>query len=109
MMTRTEYMNTHAGLDRVKSAALHRAYYAQFVNAATIGSVVSHIGRALLLQSKDPHLNDIPLDKWDRVGAYMPMDVTFRSVGDYATKAGLVCVAKEAARQWIESQSEAKP
>ena len=104
-MIRNEYMNTASTADRSTAAALHRQYYAQLVNRSTIACVVRMIGAKALLASRDPHFNDIPLQQWYRVGPVAPVAMNFATLGDYATEVGLVCVAKEAARQWVEAQS----
>lgn len=106
VMTRKEYMASPAhGLNNRDAAAkLHREYYGQFVGDHTISQVVSFIGKAKLLASRDPHMNDIPLALWDRVSGCITLGMSFKAAEDYATLAGLVCVAKEAARQWLESQ-----
>lgn len=104
-MTRDQYMNAASGADRSTAAALHRQYYAQLVNSYTIACVVNLIGADVLLASTKPHFNDIPLQRWHRVGPIAPTAMSFTALGDYATEAGLVCVAKEAARQWVEAQS----
>ena len=64
------------------------------------------IGRERLKQSTHPHLSDIPLNEWDRLTATLPGSNGFSKAGDYYTKANGVCLAKEAARQYIESQTK---
>ena len=73
-MTAREYM---AGDGR--DSALHQAYTAQFVTEDVIRMVVNGIGIKALAASTDPHLNDIPLKLWDRLGL----------AGDAATMIGL--------------------
>lgn len=81
----------------------HRRYYAQFVSPAVVSRVVSAIGADELRQSCDPHFNDISLHRWDAVARNLgPLPVSFASLGDFTTLGGLVCVAKEAARQYVE-------
>ena len=104
-MTRNEYIKAASNANRDTAAALHRQYYAQLVNKPTIACVVRMIGADDLLASTDPHFNDIRLDRWYRVGPMVPVAINFPALGDYATKAGLVCVAKEAAHQWVEAQT----
>ena len=90
MITRKEYMS---------GAATHADYYGQFVTERTRQAVAAAIGADKIRNSTDPHFNDIPLHLWDRLTTSLPA-VSIRSVGDdYPTLAGLVCVAKEAARQ----------
>jgi hypothetical protein len=79
----------------------HRQYYAQFVTEEMKSRLVQYIGLDRLLESKDEHLNDISLRTWDLFIAG-PLAISLRSVGDYPTIAGNVCIAKEAARQIIE-------
>lgn len=81
----------------------HREYYAQFVNEYVRARAVSSIGMRSLLDSTDKHFNDIPLHRWDSIDAsYLGLTEAFKAAGDYVTKAGLVCVFKEAAKQIVE-------
>jgi len=99
-MTRDEYLETHRPEN---GFAVHREYYAQFVSAHTIDHIVSMMNGATLEGASElTHLNDIPLSLWDVAAINMPMRVTFRSLGDTPSMAGKVCIAKEAARQYIE-------
>jgi hypothetical protein len=116
MFTRQDYMNTKGTPE--ERAAAHRRYYAQFVNASIIAQVVRFIGADAIRNSKDPHFNDIALVNWDRLCGlkkwqstqqplrplFGPLPITFNELGDFCTLAGLVCIAKEAARQWLEQQ-----
>lgn len=86
-----------------KGEAAHRRYYSQFVGPATVAAVARQIGREALLASMDPHLNDIPLHKWDLTTFTLAMPM--KAAGDYLTKSGHVCIAKEAARQFIEANA----
>jgi hypothetical protein len=95
----------------------HREYYAQFVNDYIIAYVARQIGGQRLIESTNEHFNDIPLEEWDSL---VLVDMihsekyleSFESLWvDDSTnprKFGLppfiffVCVAKEAARQYVE-------
>ena len=103
MFTRQDYMNSPLE-DR---AATHRKYYAQFVNARTIAFVANWIGEDALRNSKDGHFNDIQLQQWDAMKGILPMAARMEPYGDYLTLGGIVCIAKEAARQWLEQQPKA--
>lgn len=108
MFTRQEYLNDEShriGASSAERTSAHRRYYGQFVDARTIAVVVQFIGADRLRASKDPHMNDIPLPLWDRLAPNLPGSGKFKDAGDYYTLAGGVCLAKEAARQWLESQS----
>lgn len=98
MMTHKEYMA--ASCENGYSA--HRRYYGQFVNDRTIAFVVQSIGRDALLASRDEHLNDISLRKWDMLVPIIPLAASLEDAGDYLTIGNGVCIAKEAARQYIE-------
>lgn len=108
LYTRKDYMNEPAhlvGADPLDRANAHRRYYDQFVNGQTIAHVVARIGGSNILASTDPHFNDIPLALWDKLSHGLPLAIRFEAVGDYCTLSGLVCVAKEAARQYVERQT----
>lgn len=100
LYTRAQYM-ADAQTDGMTA---HRRYFGQFVTPATIYRVVHLIGKDKLLSSKDEHMNDIPLELWDRLVPELPGSSGFRKAGDYYTISLGVCLAKEAARQWIETQ-----
>ena len=103
--TRAEYMKDAQQEGKGPSAA-HRRYFAQFVTDGTKHRVLSAIGLNRLKASTDPHLNDIPLAIWDRLTPQLPGSAGFSKAGDYYTLANGVCLAKEAARQIIEAQTE---
>ena len=98
--TRAEYM-AESQLD---GPAAHRKYFGQFVTPQTIARVVAHIGMGRLLDSTDPHMNDIPLHRWDELVPQLPGSGGFARAGGYYTRANGVCLAKEAARQWLEQE-----
>lgn len=95
MFTRNDYM---------ENRCTHRQYYGQFVNEGTKQLVLTRIGKARLLESKDEHMNDIPLGMWDRLVPRAPGSGKFKEAGDYYTLSGGVCMLKEAARQIIENE-----
>jgi hypothetical protein len=79
----------------------HREYYAQFVTDTTRGMVARLIGVERLRESTDEHLNDIPLQHWDRLPITLPRG-SMQAAGDWLSLAGKVCILKEAARQLLE-------
>jgi hypothetical protein len=108
VMTRQQYLdNSEVYATGVRNeelaAARHRTYYGQFVTAGVKQRVLQSIGLDAILQSKDPHFNDIPLAKWD-VAAFAlgGAGAKMKEAGDYLTKAGAVCIVKEAAKQLKE-------
>ena len=103
--TRAEYMKDAQQEGKGPSAA-HRRYFGQFVTDGTKYRVLSVIGLDRLMQSTNPHLNDIPLALWDQLTPELPGSGQFSKAGDYYTLANGVCLAKEAARQIIEAQTK---
>ena len=102
MYTRAEYMKD----SQTDGQAAHRRYFGQFVTDGTKARVLQSIGIDRLMSSTDPHLNDIPLPLWDRLTPTLPGSAGFAKAGDYYTLANGVCLAKEAARQIIEAQTQ---
>lgn len=98
IITREEYVKAPR-INPEDGMKLHRAYYGQFVNSHVIRTVVVAIGGDRLKQSKDPHLNDIPLREWDLFGFRPP-----REYDSCPSLSDSVCIAKEAARQWLERE-----
>jgi len=95
MYTRKDYMD---------KKCTHSQYYAQFVNETTLSRVERIIGKQNILASKCEHFNDCKtLSVWDLAGQGLVSSAKFRQYGDGLTLCGLVCVAKEAARQIREA------
>lgn len=131
MMTRREYLEASAAeyAAHGSSEQTHRAYYAQFVTKTTQLAVLRRFGRDRLSRAfaRDRHFNTIPLREWDalswhsvnaegrsyphrqlRSGSFVAhlayKNVAIVEAGESVTRAVLVCIAKEAARQLIDNQ-----
>lgn len=104
-MLRSEYMDQYGTGTSEQDAALHRAYYAQFVTDTTREMVRSRVGEGRIMGG-DPHFNDIPLDGWDRLVPYLTADVraAVKAAGDTMTPCVGVCILKEAAQQIREGK-----
>jgi len=93
MYTRKQYMNNEVS---------HADYYAQF-GIHLIKLVENRIGEKRILESSDPHFNDIPLREWDRL-EHSVRQLVGGMLREYnGPKAGVslsdcVCAAKSAAR-----------
>lgn len=106
IITRKEYM-AQIRTGGEKDWLAHRAYYAQFVTPAVVALVVECIGGGRLMRSTDVHLNDIRLQKWDALDFFVRRlcEKSVKEAGDFWSLSQTVCIAKEAARQWIEAQA----
>jgi hypothetical protein len=98
--TRKQYLDDYRYVEGGPSPSFRR-YYGQFVTENTRRFVVDEIGSQRLADSTDPHFNDIPLPRWDRLARAMPYNhsVLVAAQGHGPTLSDLVCIAKEAARQ----------
>ena len=93
VFTRKDYMSNKCS---------HREYYSQLVTPEIRAGVWGALyGR--IVASKDPSFNDIALSQWDHLGMFLVPREPFKNFGDFYTKAGAVCVLKEAAQQIREA------
>ena len=95
MITRADYMAGKAN---------HQTYYEQFETPALKRAVLTLIGKKAILASCDPHLNDIPLRKWDQVSRMcrdeiMHSNLELNGQPTYCLSDG-VCAAKAYARKF---------
>lgn len=99
-MSRKEYLAPCTMLERYPR---HMSYYGQYITIAYSDMIARMIGHDRLLASRDANLNDIPLGHWG-----MPISANIanamRANGDCPTKAGAVCLEKQAALQWLARQ-----
>jgi hypothetical protein len=110
MITRTEYLNRSSeAACREEGKRHHREYHAQFIGERAINYVLRCIGEQAIRNSKDEHMNDIPLALWDRldmrphINTKLLSEATGKQSGRYSwAPSDNVCIAKEAARQWKE-------
>lgn len=79
--------------DYVNKTCTHREYYSQFVTPFIISMVIGRIGADRIINSKDVHFNDIPLQEWNRLHGFIGKPSLCESV----------CAAKEAAQQYKEA------
>jgi hypothetical protein len=88
--------------DYIDGKATFSEYYAQFITPELAEAVKAKIGIDSVKASKDPHLNDIPLYKWDNLfqdyNLKKEIALKMQEAGDYLSMAGAVCTAKECAR-----------
>ena len=89
----------------IANECTHSEYYGQFVTQGHIYKVVDTFGAKRLLQSKDEHLNDIPLSRWDNLCIGVSA-AALKECGESMSLGTKNCILKEAARQFIESQKQ---
>lgn len=96
----------HTRQDYLARKVSHEDYYAQFVTERTRKHVGLFFTPEFLRKSLEANkrLNDIPLSEWDHIAESMPFDLKlFRQLDKGGlSKAALVCIVKEAARQVAE-------
>jgi len=102
--TRKDYLEGRVG---------HQEYYEQFVTPEVIGAVLMRIGKQAILNSRDPHFNDIHLHKWGEAGTEMYRGVALSNMFTQNPETAVpslslsdkVCVEKAAARMIRESEA----
>jgi hypothetical protein len=101
MYTREDYMRRRCS---------HEEYYGQYVNNSirmSARNLVCQYKVTRLQYEKDPHLNFIPLGRWECVilGSNRPLVAkSLQDRGDFLSPAVEICIAKEAARQVLEEE-----
>ena len=93
----------HTRKDYLDNKCTHKEYYSQFINGRNIEQVLIGIGKKRILNSKDEHLNNIPLKEWDNLTA-RNVSKRMEECGDYLTPAGKVCIMKACARHIKENE-----
>ena len=96
LLTRKEYMD---------GDVTHDQYYNQFVTQDIMDTILVSIGVHSILESTDPHFNDIDLKRWDRCAVLLEDKVKWPK-DDGPSLAGLVCVAKAGAKEFIRIQAK---
>jgi hypothetical protein len=85
----------------------HSQYYSQFiVNPEFLTYVANFIGIKNLESSVSPNFNDIDLRYWDVISPPTGTSAKMKSLGDSLTLSGCVCIAKEAAREFLLTKKE---
>lgn len=98
MITRQDFMTGKATFEE---------YYGQFVDKALMSLVLTDFGKEYLGYKlrDDYYLNNIALAWWDTLAAVLycdrQLEQKLRDAGDFMTKAGCVCILKQAARNGV--------
>lgn len=102
MMTRKEMMDA----PKERASEAHDVYYREVAKAA--GLRVPESVMRDVRKSTDPHLNDIKLDRWDRLtqGARSALSRALKERGDFYSLAGGTCAFKAAARIQLDAEKE---
>lgn len=90
--------------DYLNGKCTHRQYYGQFVNEKIKNTIKSWLPELIkCIDDGDIHFNNIKLIRWDCLPLFgSDTHYKFKECGDYLTKAGAVCLYKEAGMQLIE-------
>lgn len=98
--TRKDYLN---------EKCTHNEYYGQFVTQEVVKMVENIFGADKLKEAfqSDPHLNNIPLIKWDDLAKYLPNSVCLHicaaNESNGLSLSDRVCTLKAAAKQLIKA------
>lgn len=92
--------------DYMEGKVSHDEYYAQFVTKSTCWLICNGIGKQAIINSTDPHFNDIPLAQWDRLANLIMDGLAALAKSNASTHGGKpslslsdkVCLLKAAAR-----------
>jgi len=86
--------------DYMGGVCTHQEYYDQFVTLETERIIKDLVGEDKILASEDPYFNDINLRIWDKFAMYYRYYAEkLKKAGDFWSIAGMVCIAKAAARR----------
>lgn len=99
MFTRSQYLNGEVS---------HQDYYMQFATEQMQNTVALEIGIERIKQSRDEHLNDIPLHEWDGLGARViskECKELLKQANDVPSLATMVCIYKAIARSLIKNKT----
>lgn len=91
--------------DYMEQRCAHREYYEQFVTEGVKTLVRDKIGVNQLRASRDEHMNDIALHRWDAMAMsrlFDPESLARLRATDADTLAGRVCILKMAARMILD-------
>ena len=87
MRTRSDYL---------EGRCTHREYYLDIASGLHLTTNTELL--QWVKQSRDPHLNDIPLRRWDSIAAFLQhspkLRAAFRRRGDFVSAAGMVSLLK---------------
>jgi hypothetical protein len=85
-------------------AISHDEYYLWLAKDLGLGAWLVPVSRERLLQSKDPHFNDIPLAIWDRCDPHVRACLRIPAGGGSIgwSLSDTVCVLKALARESVE-------
>lgn len=96
----------HTRKDYLDGKCSHDDYYGEIVEEC--GVVISERTMEMVRRSTDPHFNDIALQHWDQLGETISCSRALRERGDYLTKAGAVCIVKQAAKRQLARERHGK-
>lgn len=90
MFTRKQYLNNEVS---------HHDYFIQFATEEMREEVMREIGTDRIKQSKDEHLNDIPLHVWDGLPVPKKCLELLEQANEGYSKCAMVCIYKAIAME----------
>lgn len=94
MFTRKNYL---------EKKCTHSQYYNQFLNENLENYIADYIGKEAILKSNFENFSDIELTKFE-VCHTAGVNQKMRELGDYLTLSGVVCINKQACKNWKNRQ-----
>ena len=86
--------------------SIHNEYFFQFANPIIRRILSNSITLEQLSESKDPHFNDIPLDRWDSIAKYITPYINnerLKEAGEFNSLSTRVCILKAIAKDIVAS------
>ena len=91
-------MNIRTRKEYLSGIVSHSDYYGQFITEDTTKNLLQSISIIDICKSRDEHMNDIPLIKWDTCRLSCNLEA-IKEAGESLTPAVKVCILKETARR----------
>lgn len=100
-MTKYDYLLIYQRTPEKFKHGIRRFYYAQFVTDEVKAFILNTIPKKLIINSIDPHFNDISDGNWDTLVSFLPSTISdkLQEHGDWLSTPTGVCILKEAAQQ----------
>ena len=92
--------------------SIHDEYFLQFANPIIRRILSNSITVEQLRESKDPHFNDIPLDRWDSIAKYITPYINnerLKEAREFNSLSTRDCILKALAKDLVASSKSGTP